>query len=184
VHPRWRWSLISLAAIATGVATFVAPDGGKTVEVAAPAQRPAEATPAVLRQPAPAVDRVVDLPFREPIGRQRGDMFATRSWTPKPAVAQKPEAPKPPPNPYRFAGTVQHDGARKVFLLLGDRVFEAKEGETLEQGFRVQSVTEDAVTLVYVPLDMPVKMALAFQEAPAPAPAAAGATAPPLPTLK
>jgi hypothetical protein len=171
VHPRWRWSLISLAAIATGVATFVAPDGGKTVEVAAPAQRPAELTQAVLRQPAP----VVDLPFREPIGRQRGDMFATRSWTPKPAAAQKPEAPKPPPNPYRFAGTVQHDGARKVFLLLGDRVFEAKEGEYLEQGFRVQSVTDDAVTLVYVPLDMPVTMALVFQEAAA----AAGATAQP-----
>jgi Tfp pilus assembly protein PilP len=102
-------------------------------------------------------------------------MFATRSWTPKPAAAQKPEAPKPPPNPYRFAGTVQHDGARKVFLLLGDRVFEAKEGEYLEQGFRVQSVTDDAVTLVYVPLDMPVTMALVFQEAAA----AAGATAQP-----
>ena len=38
----------------------------------------------------------------------------------------------------------------------------------LEQGFRVQSVTQNAITLVYVPLDMPVTMALVFQDAPPP----------------
>lgn len=171
MNARWRWSLLSAAAIATAVATFVAPDAGKPVEVAAPVQRSTEATPAVVRQSAP----VTDLPRRETIGRQRGDMFATRSWAPPPQQQQQQQAaPQPPPNPYRFAGTAHHDGKRKVFLALGDRIFEAKEGEALEQGFRVQSVTADAVTLVYEPLSTPVTLALVFQDAPA----AAGATAP------
>jgi hypothetical protein len=171
VTPRRRWSLIALAAIATGVVTYLAPEGSKPVEVAAPVQR-AEAVPAVVRAQAP----IGELPSRQPIGRQRGDIFATRSWAPPPSAPPQPAAPAPPPNPYRFAGTVHHDGQRKVFLAMGDRIFEAKEGEMLEQNFRVQSVAADAVTLVYVPLEMPVTMALAFQDAP-PA-AAAGQTAP------
>jgi hypothetical protein len=65
---------------------------------------------------------------------------------------------------------------RKVSLILGDPVIEAREGEKLEQGFRVQSVTAEAVTLVYEPLDMPVTMALVFQDIPAPSVTAAGTT--------
>jgi hypothetical protein len=61
-----------------------------------------------------------------------------------------------------------------VFLALGDRIFEAMEGETLEQGFRVQSVSADAITLVYVPLEkLPVTMALVRQDAQATAVATA-----------
>ena len=120
---------------------------------------------------------MTDLPAREVIGKPGGALFAARSWAPPPsAVAtQQPSEPSAPANPYRFAGTSQHNGVRKVFLVMGDRIFEAKEGETLERGFRVQSVTADAVTLVFEPLDIPVTIAIVFPEA---STAAAGATAP------
>src|SRR5258706_6871411 len=137
MNGRLRWSLISAAAVATGVATFVAPEERKPIEPAAPSERPAEVIPAAIRQqPAP----VAEWPRREPIGRAHGDLFAARSWAPPPASPQA-EEPKPPPNPYRFIGTADHDGARRFFLALGERVFEVKPGEKLDQGFRVQSVT-------------------------------------------
>ena len=136
-------------------------------------------------QPQQAAFKPIDsqLPVREEIGRQRGDPFATLTWTPKPKPAAANEAPpKPqvPANPYKFAGTVHQDGVRKVFLILADgRVVEAKEGEMLEQGFRVKQVSDTQVTLVYEQIpDQPVT--IAFTE-PGTA-AASGASAPPAAT--
>ena len=161
--PRRRRTLIALGAVATGIAAYFAPPpAGKPIEVVMPVV-PAAARPAALG---------TQLPVREPMGRGRGDLFATRSWAPPPPKLQAepaalPAPPAPPPNPYRFAGTLLQGGKRSVFLLLGDRLVEAKEGEMLEQNFRVQSVTADAVTLVYVPLEAPVTMTLVFPETPA-----------------
>lgn len=169
--PRRRWTVLSLAAIATAIAAWIVPDDNQQVaELAEPVQRAPSNTSVSSSKSLGG-----QLPTREPIGRQRGDPFAPRSWTPPPKPqAQQAEAPKPPANPYRFAGTVQQDGVRKVFLLLGDRVVEAKEGEMLEQGFRVKSVTSDAVTLIYEQIpDNPVTYKLAFVDPPVSAPAAA-----------
>jgi type IV pilus biogenesis protein PilP len=173
--------VISLAAIATAIAVWLGPEDNdsQVAEVAAPVERdrtqPSSATARAQQQPL-----ATQLPTRQPIGRQRGDPFSARSWAPPPQQqqAQQAAAPQPPPNPYRFAGTVHHDGVRKVFLMLGDRVVEAKEGERLDQGFRVKSVTADAVTLIYEQIpDTPVTIKLAFSEPPAPAQAATGGSA-------
>jgi hypothetical protein len=163
--------VISLAAIATAIAAWIVPEDKQLAEVAEPVQR----APSNTGVTSPGKGLGSQLPTREPIGRQRGDPFATRSWTP-PEKPQAPQAegPKPPANPYRFAGTAQQDGVRKVFLLLGDRVVEAKEGETLEQGFRVKSVSADAVVLIYEQIpDHPVTYKIAFGDPLLSAPAAA-----------
>jgi len=177
VTPRRRWALISIAAVGTALAALVVSEDKQVAEVAAPVERApnAPAKPAA----APPEPISTQLPVRAPIGRQRGDPFAARSWAPpQQPQQQQAEAPKPPPNPYKFAGTVHHDGQRKVFLLLADRVIEAKEGDRLAHGYKVQSVTADAVTLVYEQMpDQPVTIATVFSD-PAPAPAA-GSTAPP-----
>lgn len=171
--------MISLAAMATAIAVWLGPEDNdrQVAEIAAPVERDRT-------QPPPAAARAqqqplaTQLPTRQPIGRQRGDPFSPRSWAPPPQQqhAQQAATPQPPPNPYRFAGTVQHDGKRKVFLVSGNRVVEAKEGELLEEGFRVKSVTSDVVTLIYeqVP-DTPVTIKLAFGETPAPTAAASAA---------
>jgi type IV pilus biogenesis protein PilP len=178
VSPRRRWTVIWLAAIATGIAAWVGPDDREGAQVAAPVERAHATAAAPPAARAPTI--TTQLPTREPIGRQRGDPFATHSWAPPapPPQQQQQAAAQVPPNPYRFAGTVHHDGARKVFLMFGDgRVVEAKEGEMLEQGFRVKSVTDRAVTLAYEQLpDQPVTT-IAFSD-PGSA-AASGASAPP-----
>jgi hypothetical protein len=169
--------VISLAAIATAVAVWLGPEDkdSRVPDIAAPVERDrTQTSSAAARAQEPLSTQ---LPTRQPIGRQRGDPFSPRSWAPPPQqqAPQQAEARRAPPNPYRFAGTVQHDGKRKVFLMAGNRVVEAKEGELLEEGFRVKSVTSDAVTLIYEQIpDTPVTIKLAFGETP-PAPASAAA---------
>jgi hypothetical protein len=173
--------VISLAATATAVAAWVGPEDKGVAETAMPVERPRSASAGSSSFQEPINTQ---LPVREEIGNQRGDPFATVTWTaPKPAAGaasrEPPAKPQPPANPYKFAGTVDHDGVRKVFLMLGDRVIEVKQGELLEQGFRVKSVTDSAVTLVYEQIpDQPVTIATVFPDPAAPA-AGSGASAPP-----
>lgn len=79
----------------------------------------------------------------------------------------------------------------RVVLTKGDRILEVREGETLEDGFRLESITPRSLIFVYVPLgisqelpvagmglDLPALRKLAAapaQAAPAPAPAPAQA---------
>jgi hypothetical protein len=125
------------------------------------------------------------LPAREPIGKTRGDLFSGRSWAPPPPPAPKAAPvvaapPAPPPMPYRVAGSLAHDGGSHVVLAKGDRVMTVRAGDTLDDGYRVESITADRVTLVYVPLgvpqDLPVSSVLALNTPAAPA---ARAAAPP-----
>lgn len=134
-----------------------------------------------------------DLPSREGLSRPRGELFASNAppvkrapVNPKSVAEAPPPPPAPvaPPMPYRVAGQVQHDGPPRVVLAREDRVFFVREGDTLEGGYRVESIKADGVTLVYTPLDMrqhlPVASALQVPGAVAggaPAPQAPGATA-------
>jgi hypothetical protein len=94
-----------------------------------------------------------------------------------------PVAPTPPPMPYRVAGQVVREGAAHVVLAAGDRVITVRAGERLDDGYVVESINADGVTLLYEPLgvrqklpfnsalgiEVPLaKMALAPLEAPAP----------------
>jgi hypothetical protein len=178
--------VISLAAVATAIAVWLGPEDNERnfPEIAAPVERDRTQPPSATARPQQP-PLATQLPTRQPIGRQRGDPFSPRSWAPpQQQQAQQAAAPQPPPNPYRFAGTVQHEGKRKVFLMAGNRVVEAKEGELLEDGFRVKSVTSDAVTLIYEQIpDVPVTIKLGFSEQPAPTAAgtaARGSTIEPL----
>jgi hypothetical protein len=110
---------------------------------------------------------IAQLPEREAIGRRRGELFPSQSWTPPPpkpaaraAVVEPPPAPQPPPMPYRVAGRVVHDGIAHVVLAKGDRVLTVREGDTLDDGYRVADVGAKAVTLVYLPLNVPQQLAV------------------------
>jgi hypothetical protein len=101
--------------------------------------------------------RFAALPSRDAIGKPRGELFGFRSWAPaQPVVragpAAAPAAPVPPPMPYRIAGQVVHDGTARVVLARDDRVLTVREGEMLDDNYRVESIRADGVTLVYLPL--------------------------------
>ena len=143
---------------------------------------------------------------RAPLGETQVTLFASRAWQPPPQISS---APTVPPMPYRFAGKLLQDGKLQVFLSRGDATIPVKEGETLEGKYRIDSIGEDRITLVYLPLKhketipvfslipnggaqaqpapvaMPAKVApRVVQEnaAPVPAPASNGPPRAPIPT--
>jgi len=106
------------------------------------------------------------LPERETIGKRRGEVFAARPWTPPPqrapiAAPLAAPVPVPPPMPYRVAGQVVRGDGAHVVLAKGDAVLAVREGDTLEGGYRVESITEDRVTLHYLPLGVRHELAVA-----------------------
>ncbi len=138
--------------------------------------------------PTRAEQRFAALPAREAIGGQVSELFAASSWKPAPlpqslapAKPLDPAQPAVPPMPYRVAGEVVHDGISHLVLVKGDDVLTVRPGETLEDGYRIESIAADGVTLVYRPLGLRQQLPIAPPLAGA-APsdtAAAGSTAPP-----
>jgi hypothetical protein len=119
------------------------------------------------RTPAPLV-----LPDRPTLGEPAGALFGARSWQPPPAkVTAAASAPVAPPMPYRFAGRVLHDGKLQVFLSKGDTAIPAKQGETIEGGYRVESIEADRITLLYLPLNLKESVPIAGPARTAGAPA-------------
>lgn len=140
-----------LAAVAVAWFAWFAPSPGSD-----PSALPAKST--VGRGDAAVIEqrpsRFGALPERAAIGEPRGELFGAQSWAPpqvSSAVAPK-AAPAAPPNPYKVAGKVVQNGGARVFLVKGDRVIEARTGEELDGGYRIEAIAADHVVLVYVPL--------------------------------
>jgi hypothetical protein len=126
--------------------------------------------------------RFAALPERETLGNERGQLFSALRTAPaaaaRAATAPAAKSPQPaaPPMPYRVAGKVWHNGVAEIVLARGDRVYYVGEGEDLGDGYRVEAISKDQVTLLYVPLalkqNLPVLSRLEGDAAPAPATAA------------
>jgi hypothetical protein len=142
------WLVIAGAAAAAASLAPTAPS---------PAPEARAPIPSQLREE-PASGRRFALPEREPLGKGRGEVFAARSWAPPLRPAAKAPAPvasaapAPPPMPYRVAGQVVQGDAAQVVLAKGDAVLIVREGESLDGGYRVESIGPQSVTLVYLPL--------------------------------
>jgi hypothetical protein len=131
-----------------------------------------------------AESRFAALPPREGLSRQHGDPFGVRSAPahraaaagPAQAAPAAPPVPTAPPMPYRVAGQLVRDGVPQVVLARDDRVMIVREGQVLDGGYRVESITPGGVTLVYTALDaretLPFSSVLPAPKALAGAPAA------------
>jgi hypothetical protein len=93
------------------------------------------------------------LPVRVPLAEPRGNLFATprRPAPPLASAGASRAAPEPPPMPYRVAGTLVHDGASSVLLATHDELLRVTQGDSLDGGYRVESVAATEITLVYLP---------------------------------
>ena len=93
------------------------------------------------------------LPERPALGEPRSELFGPQSWQPPaPKITAAAAAPSAPPMPYRFAGRLVQNGQLQVFLSKGDTPIPIKQGEVLDGTYRVESIGEDRITLVYLPL--------------------------------
>ncbi|CAM8621816.1 hypothetical protein MCEMSHM24_02457 [Comamonadaceae bacterium] len=72
-----------------------------------------------------------------------------------------PTVPTAPPLNLSFAGRVRDpDGKESIYLTWGDKTLSAELGSVLPNGYRVESITADAIDLLYVELNTPARLAL------------------------
>ena len=104
------------------------------------------------------------LPERSQFGKMRTQLFTSRSWQPPaPKISSAPHvppAPTAPPMPYRYAGKLVQGGQQSVLLAKGDMLFPVNEGETLDGAYRVESIGDTQVTLMYLPLALEERIPL------------------------
>jgi hypothetical protein len=109
------------------------------------------------------------LPERQSFSGDRTDVFAAARWAqapvvpkPKPVVQESASAGvSAPPVPYRFVGTVKHGKEVVYALAKGDSVIPIHQGDTLDGTYRVEEITSQMVTLVYLPLEERTMLVLA-----------------------
>lgn len=89
---------------------------------------------------------------RRKFSAQAGDLFSRQSWIPPPPPA-KSQAPAPPPLMFKYLGKVIEGDETQVFLALAERNYVVKVGEKIDNQYRVDEVTDHAITLTYIPLN-------------------------------
>jgi len=113
--------------------------------------------------PAPGPEQAPDVAVRDLIPRVRliakrqpggpvTDLFASRNWAPPPAPAAPPPALLPPAAPappqFTYLGKRRDEGGWQVYLGRGDLALIVREGETIDGGYRVESIKPPTLTLV------------------------------------
>jgi hypothetical protein len=172
-----------LLAVLAAIAGFVAVDAAKDEPVVAierPTSGPEANAQPQGQEPATPTQEAFVVPQRQGLTTSESLLFESQTWQPPPPppppqVKVKPEPPPPPtapPLPYTYAGRLVHDGQLSLLIAKGDEVIAIREGQTLDGVYRVESITDKQITMVYLPLDqkqtIPVLTALA-ETPPAPA---------------
>lgn len=91
---------------------------------------------------------------RQPLPEDVKDMFAGKSWyvAPPSVNSAKPSAP---PVPYVYIGKLAEQGEKAVILLTKqDRSYAVREGDVLDNIYRVDEVRAPLMTLTYLPLNI------------------------------
>jgi len=133
--------------------------------------RPMAAGPRLAETAAVALPEHLDRFVIEPPGRDPFIPVVPPQAKPAPAPPPSPALlvgpPPPPPLPSapavraRFLGRmVTPSGDRLVFLAAGDKTVLAQAGDLLDDGYVVESVTDQAVVLRYPALDVKVTLPL------------------------
>jgi len=95
-------------------------------------------------------------------------LFSPHSWyvappppPPAPTVVLPPPAPTAPPLPFAYMGSYRPEGAVPTyFLTSGDRVYDVKIGDTLDNTYSVDGVRSGQMLLTYMPLKIQQSLAV------------------------
>jgi hypothetical protein len=144
ISPRAALAVIALALAATVVSGREKPD------LAEPADTPARAAArAAAPEAAPELD-----PAR--LKRTRTDQaIADLFASPPPAEAQGGQsAPRTsaPPLPFQYVAKIIDGGATHVYVMLGEDHYSVKPGLVIDRNYKVEKITETAITFTYLPL--------------------------------
>ena len=141
IPPRAALAVIVLALLATVVSGREKPD---LSEDAAPARAPVQVA-------------AVEAPELDPARLRRArtdqaiaDLFA--SPAPAPEAGQPAARASAPPLPFQYVARITDGGNTTVYVLHGEDHYGVKPGLVIDRSYRVEKVTETAVTFTYLPL--------------------------------
>ncbi|KHK54127.1 hypothetical protein PI87_16565 [Ralstonia sp. A12] len=122
------------------------------VEVSAPRQRKAQHQPDTAVSATSATSTTSLL--RASIDPAAGDPFnAVVPPPPPPPPAPPPPPPQPPPFPFRYFGVMSDESGKPVhFLAKGDALVPVKPGASLGDGYRVESMNDKTLVVLYEPI--------------------------------
>jgi hypothetical protein len=167
-------ALIGIALACTGYVVLM-PDTSQTVE---PARKSSAAAPAASSgshgvhaapagRKAPIMNASYRMSDRIVADTAAASLFSPQSWyvappppPPAPVIVQAPVAPTAPPLPFAFMGSYRTDGAATYFLTAGDRVYDVKVGDTLDNTYSVDGVKSGQLLLTYMPLKIQQSLAV------------------------
>jgi len=172
-------ALIGIAAACAGYIVLM-PDSSQTIEPTRGTSTPAHgaapaAAPSRTIHPAQAGRKspVMNASFFGPSDRIVKDtaaasLFSPQSWyvappplPPAPVVYQPPPAPTAPPLPFAFMGSYRtQEGGAVYYLTAGDRVYDVKVGDTLDNTYSVDGVKSGQLLLTYMPLKIQQSIAV------------------------
>jgi hypothetical protein len=77
-------------------------------------------------------------------------------------VEAPPAAPSAPPLPFTYIGKMQEGetGPVTIYLAQGEQAYSVKQGDVIDQTYRVESIDAAHIVLTYLPLA--VKQTLTF----------------------
>lgn len=123
-----------------------------------------EPKPASIGQTQPAAAAIAQKPVRIEVAKLSRvppaadgiDVFAPRIRT-KPSAVREAIAPPPqpvaPPMPFQYVGQIEGREGPTVLLSRGEESFSVKAGEPIDNDYRLESVADETLTIVYLPLN-------------------------------
>lgn len=123
------------------------------VAAATPPVQPPSVRPALLREL-----EALKLARAQP---PAAELFAAKSWyvaPPPPPPQPPPPPPAPvmpsaPPLPFAFMGRMIEAERLTVFLVKGERVYLASEGDVIDDIYKLEKIEPGQLTLLYLPLN-------------------------------
>lgn len=95
------------------------------------------------------------------------DLFAPRAPLPPPAPEvgntqppPLPPAPAAPPLPFTYLGQFIDGEKMEIFVARGEEHYSLEKGRTIEGQYKIEKITETAVTFIYLPLGTRQKLAI------------------------
>lgn len=125
-------------------------------------QAPPVATQAPARPLLAQADQAVAGAPRDSAAAASGNLFPAQQWTPPPAAAPVieapevsepvPTAPTAPELPFQFVGSLNDRNDLQVFLQNGEKLYVVRQGDVIDDLYRLDRVTPTELSLVYLPL--------------------------------
>jgi len=171
-----RKIIIGAALVATLIAAVLVEDEDETtLDTVEPTASTRTAKPSSARTPVPDVRNNylnVDQLGQRKFDALAGDLFASNSWAPKPPPVTPqqqaamllqqqqhaqpkapPPAPTPPPLQFKYIGKAIEGNQTWVFLTQADENYIARIGEKIDDQYRLDTISDESVTLTYLPLN-------------------------------